>query len=179
MPFTCHTEKSVVICTQVKLLSSSHRQKCGHLFTERSEVICSHRKLWSPDTQAKECSSAYRQKCGHLLTDNNVVVCLQTKVWSSAHRQKCGYLPQHPVSVLRLDFSNYRFYKVHCCSCKPKLVGLLLVYQVRGRLLASYGPRHAHGTLHPAPCTLHTAPCTLHPAPTLAADGNQVHMSSV
>ena len=40
-------------CTKTKLCSSAHRQKCGHLLTER-------RKKWSYD---------HRQKCGHLLTD--------------------------------------------------------------------------------------------------------------
>ena len=36
-------------------------------------------------------------------------------MWSFYHRQKCGY-PHHPVSVLRLDFGNFRFCKVHCFS---------------------------------------------------------------
>ena len=60
-------------------------------------------------------SSAHGQKCGHLLTDKNVLKCSWTKVWSSAHRQKCGYLPQHLVSVLNLDFVNYRFREVQLC----------------------------------------------------------------
>ena len=72
-------------------------------------TICSQTKVWL---------SALRQKCGHLLTDKSVVICSQTKVWSSAHRQKWGSLPHHPVSVLRQNFGNYRFRKVHCTT-KP------------------------------------------------------------
>ena len=88
------------ICSQTKMWSSAHKQKCGHLLTV---------KVWS---------SSHRKRCGHLLTDKNVVVFSQTKVWSSAHRKNCFYLPHHPVSVLDLDFGIYRFRKVHCTT-KP------------------------------------------------------------
>ena len=35
-----HTEKSVVICSQIRIWSSAHRQKCGHLLTYKSVATC-------------------------------------------------------------------------------------------------------------------------------------------
>ena len=82
-----HKDKSVGICTKIKVWSYAHRKNYGNLPHGK--------KLWSSDIQ-------------FLHTDNNVF----TKVWSSAKRQKCGNLLTDKNVVICLDLGNYKIRKV-------------------------------------------------------------------